>query len=88
MGGKGERFPVFQFNSPAGEAVIFAFRLEKAEEKQIVYPKGLTGDAIYEVSYVDSGETKTFLGKKLQSQGLTFHDMPMESSEVVRIRLK
>lgn len=88
MGGKGERFPVFQFNSAAGEAVVFAFRLEKAEMERIVYPKGLIGDALYEVSYMDSGESATAFGRDLESKGLTFRNLPEESSEVVRIRFK
>lgn len=88
MGGKGERFPVFQFNSASGEAVLFAFRLEKANEEQAVYPKGLIKDALYEASYADSGETAVVSGRELESNGLAFRNMPEESSEIVRIRIK
>jgi alpha-galactosidase len=85
MGGKGERFPVFQFNNASTEAVVFAFRLQGAEPQQLVYPKGLIGDVLYEVSYIDSGRTATAFGRELQTNGILLSDLPEESSEVVRI---
>ena len=88
MGGKGERFPVFQFNNTRGEAVVFAFRLKKAVEEQKVCPRGLVGDALYEVSYLDGGETVVAFGRDLERNGLVFRDLPEESSEIVHIRFK
>ena len=87
-GGKGERFPVFQFNNASSEAVIFAFRLEKARAEQMVYPRGLIGDALYEVSFTDSGENVEIFGRELELSGIAFRNMPEESSEIVRILKK
>jgi len=88
MGGKGERFPVFQFNNNAAEAVLFAFRLEKSNSEQVVYPKGLLRDYAYEISYVDKEKTMESAGWKLEESGIIFSDMPEESSEIVWIKQK
>jgi len=88
MGGRGERFPVFQFNSNTGEAILFAFRLEKADAERKVYPKGLFEDSLYEVSYTDSGKTTEYLGWQLEKSGIVFAGMPEQSSEIVRLKLK
>jgi alpha-galactosidase len=88
VGGMGERFPVFQFNNARGEAIVFAFRLQKARAEQTVYPRGLVEDALYEVVYTDAEKSMTASGRDLESKGLVFSNMPEESSEVVRIRLK
>ena len=85
MGGKGERFPVFQFTSRAGDVLMFAFRLNEARQEQVVYPRGLEQDAIYDVLYLDRGESFTASGGELQTNGLAFRGMPEESSEVVRL---
>ena len=68
--------------------LIFAFRLEKASAIQMVHPRGLIGDALYEVSFTDSGETVTVFGRELELSGITFRNMPEESSEIVRIQRK
>lgn len=88
MGGRGERFPVFQFNSHSGEAILFAFRLEKADSEQKVYPKGLLKDGLYEVSYADSGKRTESFGWQMEENGINFADMPEQSSEIVRLKLK
>ena len=87
MGGRGERFPVFQFNSTEKESVIFAFRLTGAPEEKVVYPKGLINDAEYEVSFMDSNKVFTATGLEIQTNGLAFEDLPEEGSELARIQI-
>ncbi len=87
MGGRGERFPVFQFSSAEKESVIFAFRLTGAPEEKVVYPKGLINDAEYEVSFMDSNKVFTATGLEIQTNGLAFEDLPEEGSELARIQI-
>jgi len=88
MGGKGERFPVFQFSNALGEAVVFAFRLEGAGKEKNVQLVGLKGDALYEVTHVDGGRSETVFGHELETRGIMFCDMPESGSEIVKVRLK
>jgi len=88
MGGKGERFPVFQFNNNSAEALLFAFRLEKANSEQIVFPKGLLRENLYEITYVDKEKIMESTGWKIEKNGIDFYDMPEESSEIVWIKQK
>lgn len=88
MGGRGERFPVFQFNNKEAEAILFAFRLENANSEQIVFPKGLLRDSTYEISYEDSGTILECSGLNLEENGVIFTGMPEGSSEIAWLKLK
>ncbi len=85
-GGNGERFPVFELVSSRQEAVVFAFRLVKGEKVKTVSLKGLDADALYEVSYMDSGETVSAYGRDLMATGISFRGLPEEGSEIARVR--
>lgn len=85
MGSKGERFPVFQFNSQKGEAIIFAFRLKNAKSEKVVYPKGLDKNIKYDVINIDTNHTYQAYGKELETKGIVFSNIPEESSNVIRI---
>lgn len=87
IGGKGERFPVFELVSSKKEAVIFGFRLLKAGAEKTVALKGLDGNALYKVSYMDSGETYSAYGRELMDSGISFRGLPEEGSEIITVRL-
>ena len=86
MGGKGERFPVFQFNDAAGNAVVFAFRLEGAPADTTVWLKGLPEEAEYELAFIDGGQREQAAGRALRETGLRIAGLPEQGSEIVRIR--
>ena len=85
MGGKGERFPAFQFSDASGNAVVFVFRLEGAPEAKTLHLKGLSDDTLYEVIYADSGHVESVPGHKLATDGITLTGLPEMGSEIVRI---
>jgi alpha-galactosidase len=87
VNGKGERFPVFQFMSQAGDALMFAFRLTGAPAERRVFMHGLDEAARYSLSF-DSGGTMEIDGRTLTREGVVFAGLPEEGSavaEVVRI---
>ena len=85
MGGKGERFPAFQFSDASGNAVVFVFRLEGAPEAKTLHLKGLSDDTLYEVIFADSGHVESVPGHKLATDGITLTGLPEMGSEIVRI---
>ncbi len=83
--GRGERFPVFEFVSRAGDAQVYAFRLSGAPEEQRVLLQGLCPEAEYRVRFVDSGEESCRSGRELASDGLVFGHLPEEASEITSV---
>ncbi len=86
MGGKGERFPVFQFAAASGDSVVFAFRLEKAPTERTVFLRGLLAEDLYEVSFLDGDQRETKRGQEWADTGLTFRNLPESGSEIARVR--
>lgn len=84
-GGYGERYPAFQYIAQNGDSLIFVFRLEEGELKQTVYPRGLTGDTRYNVSFCDSISSMEMSGMELMQNGLTFSTLQEEGSEIAKI---
>lgn len=83
--GRGERFPVFEFVSPEKNALVYAFRMTGAPEKQKVMLKGLEADTHYRAEYLDAGIVIEKTGAELTRDGLSFEGLPEEASEIVEI---
>ena len=83
--GRGERFPVFEFVSEAGDAQVHAFRLSGAPESRTVCLKGLIPEACYEVAFIDSGRQLRMSGRELMDTGISFDGLPEEASEIAEI---
>ena len=83
--GRGERFPVFEFVSPGKDALVYAFRMTGAPEKQKILLKGLEAGAIYRAEYLDGEILLEKTGAELMRDGLCFEGLPEEASEVVEI---
>ena len=83
--GRGERFPAFEFVSRDGRAMVFFFRLPGAKESRRVYPRGLTPDRRYTVTYLDAGTRFEADGAALTRDGLAVEGLPEEGSEIVTI---
>ena len=83
--GQGERYPAFSLQSPAGEQLVFAFRLPGAPEATLIHPAGLNAEGRYALRYLDAGTQFEASGQALMSEGLPFSGLPEEASEIVRI---
>jgi len=84
--GDGDRWNSSAYVIPeTGAAVMFVFRLAKSEQERVIRLKGLVPETIYNLSYEDSGAALVRSGEELMGSGLTFTELPEESSEIVRI---
>ncbi len=83
--GGGERCPAFQYIAEDGSAYVFAFKLKGAagEDRQICL-KGLVPERLYQVHYIDRGDTVTMSGKDLMEKGVRISGVE-ESSEVIEL---
>ncbi len=76
------------------EALMYVFKLGRhcagtnPNEAFNIKLKGLNEQSVYTLRYEDSGEVITKTGKELMENGLTFKDMPDESSEIIYINTK
>ncbi len=84
-GGKGERFPVFQFTDAEKRGLVFAFRLTGAPEAQRVRLRGLEPMREYTVTWTDAGREERLTGAHLMEQGIDFDSLPEEGSEIVTV---
>jgi len=87
--GKGDSWNAYLYvgkGGLAGEALLYAFRLDGGEAERRVRLQGLDAAADYELRFEDGGRTLRMGGRELLEDGLLFSGMPEESSEVVRLR--
>ena len=83
--GGGERCPAFQFTAEDGSAYVFAFKLKGALEDDCqICLKGLKPERLYQVHYIDRGNTFTMSGKDLMEKGVKISGTE-ESSEVISL---
>jgi alpha-galactosidase len=83
--GRGERYPVFQFLSPKGDALVFAFRLTGGPARRRVRLHGLEEGGRYKVRFTDQGATAEVTGRALMEEGLLLEGLPEEASEVAEV---
>lgn len=87
--GQGERWNAFLYvTEDKNEAMLMVFRLSGGEGKRTIRLKGLDTDAVYGISYKDSGVCLDKSGRILAENGLEFTSMEEESSEVVFFKRK
>ncbi len=84
-GGRGERFPVFQFTDRESRGLVFAFRLIGGPDSQRVQLKGLDPCREYTVSWLDAGKEEKRTGAELMKAGVAFEGLPEEGSEIVTV---
>lgn len=85
-GGRGERFPAFSLQAPAGDILVFAFRLHGAPEEGFFRLTGLETEQRYLVEYLDAGTCQEASGRELLRDGIILCGLPEEASEVIHIR--
>lgn len=86
MGGRGERFPVFQLTDRMGNSVIFAFRLQNSKSEQKVVLMGLIEDAMYEISDIDEEFVCKKYGRDLTKEGILINLQDEMSSEILMVK--
>lgn len=85
-GGRGERFPVFQFVNDKQEALVYAFRLQGADTATTAVLRALDAGAVYTVHDVDAVSTIQKTGAELMRDGIAVNDLPEEGSAAFLIR--
>lgn len=84
--GKGDRWNAFEYLTESRqEALLYVFRLAKGEMERAIRLKGLETEAVYNISYKDSGCNMEKSGRELMEEGLKFDSIKEQGSEIVVI---
>lgn len=87
--GKGDRWNAFLYvTEDKKDALMFTFRLQGGEQERVIKLRGLDNNAVYSISYKNSGRCFEKSGRELMEEGLLFNSMEEESSEIVLLKQK
>ena len=76
-----------QFQDPSqGDSLLFLFRNKTNTRVKRLFPKGLSQDTVYSVSYADRQKTSTASGTELMERGLSIELGAAQTSEIVFIQ--
>ena len=76
-----------QFQDPSqGDSLLFLFRNKTNTQVKRLFPKGLSQEAVYSVSYADRQEISTASGRELMEKGLSIELDAAQTSEIVFIQ--
>lgn len=73
------------FSALLDSGVIFVYRPNSADSVQLVYPKGLQPDNLYEVVFQNSGQRLMRTGASLMQRGLKVLLPQKNSAEIVHL---
>jgi len=79
---------VMHISPASGDAVILGFNTPDAPEAQMIFPKGLRADRLYEAESADYGVFGTATGAELMAQGIRLHAAAGSRSHVVFLRAR
>jgi len=74
-------------NASTGDAVLFAFHQEEANDRLRVSPRGLQPDASYRVTSLDAGDLGTSRGDDLMADGIEIVQGPGTQAHILVLRV-
>src|SRR5207244_2158666 len=74
-------------NGSTGEAVLFAFHQEEANDRVRLVPRGLRPDVTYRVTSIDSGDLGTSRGDDLMTDGIEIVQGPGTQAHILVLRV-
>ena len=90
--GLGDRWAAFQYALSDGangeEHLLFVFRLHGGEPERTLRLQSLTPERLYRLSWHDKQTEEQRSGTSLMEDGIRFHELPEESSEIIHITVE
>jgi alpha-galactosidase len=90
--GLGDRWAAFQYALVDGENgeehLLFVFRLNGGEPERTLRLQGLTPNRLYKLSWQDQHMDEQRSGVALMEEGIRFHELPEEGSEIIHITVE